>query len=186
MSLAANVAGNGIDLGSGQLSINAKVLTTDASKTLGAGVNLTLSGTSILDVATGRLDCSDAGGEYYFNEAVDMTATSSELNKLAGSSVTATQLDNIGNFVKNGTTPTAPTSTTGTDGVAAFGFNGGNPIVAGSMELYVNGILQNPNTANPSGAQDYSVNDSTGVVTFVSGNHPLAGSVLLAHFRDAD
>ena len=61
-----------------------------------------------------------------------------------------------------------------------YTFNGGNPIVTNTFELYLNGVLLEPGSGN-----DYTFNYTTGIVTFASiGDAPRSNDKLYANFVD--
>ena len=63
------------------------------------------------------------------------------------------------------------------DAITAFTFNGGNPVVAGSEMIFLNGMLQEPGAT-----EDYTFVASTGVATFTF--TPATGDKIVATFLD--
>jgi hypothetical protein len=176
--IAASAAGDGLTGGGGSaLSVNVGTgleINTDTVRiaTTAAGVGLSGGGGSALavdlnEVATVAIDVANDGIAFTDNSDSDATKKSTIallVAAIAGTGITASggQLsadsvaDQIGeaDFVKS--------VQTGLTGTLMATFSGSAAVVPNSVQVYLNGMLQ-----ELGGSEDYTINDATGVVTFV-------------------
>jgi hypothetical protein len=132
---------------------------TAGTLTLDTGTTLTLAGASTLNLQS-------LTAVLQFREAVNMTASSTELNILDGATITTAQLNNVGTqVVRENINTNSPNAS---NGVRKY-FTLLNDPINNSDVIYVNGLLQDRNTVSTANVAGNPIGDFTrGSATILS------------------
>lgn len=179
-ALISAIAGDALVATNGVLDVQAGTgleINTDTVRiaAAAAGVGLSGGGGSALAVDLNELPTETTFAEAAdFIAIVDATGSASEkmlwsviATKIAGSGITATNgvlsADAVANVIIESDFQKSVQTATNAQTVMTT-FSGGNGVVANSVKVYLNGLLQ-----EEGGTEDYSIVLSTGVVTFIVG-----------------
>ena len=148
--------GTGLDADTVDGSELSVLLRTDASTSVLTGNTLTTNSGSTMNIA----------GTFQIGGSA-MTSTAAELNILDGATVTVTELNALGTIVTRETVNEAPTGS-----LAVFTID--NAPIAGSEEVFLNGVLQ-----DEGGLNDYTISGATITFTF----NPPSGAKIRVNSR---